>query len=71
MIRKVNKLARGMVGFGITTGVGSAVVGKIGGSTAAPMQSALGDMASYTPLMTSIGMGNILMGSIKPKKRSR
>lgn len=64
-------MAKGMVGFGVTTGIGSAVIGGIGGSTAPAMQSALGGMASYAPAITSIGMGTGLMNMVKTKRRRK
>ena len=69
MIKKATKMAKGLVGFGMMSGVGSAVIGGIGGSSAPAMQSAMGNLASYTPTITSMGMGNILMSGMKRKKR--
>ena len=71
MKNKATKLAKGLVGFGMMSGVGSAVIGGIGGSTAPAMQSAMGNLASYTPAIISIGMGNMLIGAMKPKRRRR
>ena len=64
-------MAKGMVGFGVTTGVGSAVIGGIGGSTAPTMQSAMGNLAGYAPAITSIGMGTGLMNMVKTKRRRK
>ena len=62
------KIARDVTGFGLTLGVGSTVVGAVGGSTGAYMQSQIGGLATYTPAIISLGMGTGMLRQIKKIK---
>ena len=74
MIKKAKKTARGLVGFGMTTGMGTAVIGKLGaGATGTYLQGQLGSsgISGYAPVMTSATMGMGMMNAIKQKKKRR
>lgn len=61
-----------LMASGVMLGVGSDVIGKVGGSTASDSQKALGNVAGYMPLMgTATGAGWALdeLGNLVKKKR--
>jgi len=59
-----------MVGTGITLGVGSSVLGSLGGSAANSAQSGLGKMSSAMPIMGSIYGAGMVMDSLDDLKKS-
>ena len=65
------KMARGLTGFGITTGIGSRVIGQVGGASSGYMQTQIGagGLAGYTPVITSLGMGQYLIGQVRRVKK--
>lgn len=73
MIKKARKTARGVVGFGLMTGAGSTVLGKIGGSTSTYMQGQLGSggLAGYAPMGIATGMGMGMMQETRKLRRKK
>jgi len=52
--------ALGLVGAGLVLGVGSSVLGKVGGSTATAAQGGLTTFASFTPVIAT-GIGSFIV----------
>ncbi len=74
----LNRGSRGIVVGGATLGIGSQVIGTIGGSTAPAAQSGLLAAASFLPVVgTAVGAGVVvrqldnLQESTKRKRRKR
>ena len=64
MRRRLSGLSRTAMGFvsgGAAMGIGSSVIGQVGGTTAADSQKALANVASFYPVMgTMAGAGAAL-----------
>jgi len=52
--------ALGLVGAGVVLGVGSSVVGSVGGATAASAQTGLTTVASFAPVIGT-GIGSFIV----------
>ena len=66
-MKKYIKIAKGAVGVAGITGVGAAVIGKLGGST-----TGLDTLSSMMPTAISAEMGGNILGSLKKYgRRSR
>lgn len=72
-----NNLALGTAKFGLTSTVGSAVVGQAGsqaGVNVTGVQSGLQTAVGFAPLGVTLGAGNILLKQVKtlsPKKKRK
>ncbi len=74
MVRKLKKQVKPFVQTAIGLGIGSVVVGKIGGSTAAASQAGLQTFSGFLPVAgTALGAGAALrsLSFLEPDKRRK
>jgi len=57
--------------FGLTLGVGSVVIGGVGGATAGFMQGQVSALGKYTPAVVSLGIGKGMLRQLRKVKRVR
>lgn len=67
-LSQLNKVAGGMIVGGIGMGVGSQLVGSVGGSSAPLVQKAIGNVAKAYPHIGTIASAGAVMGTMKKKK---
>ena len=67
-LSQLNRTVGGMVVGGIGMGVGSQLVGSIGGSSAPHVQKAIGNVAKAYPTIGTISGAGAVMGTLKKLK---
>jgi len=67
-LKELNQLAGGMIVGGIGMGVGSQLVGEVGGASAPHVQKALGNVAKAYPHIGTIAGAGAVLGTMKKKK---
>ena len=67
-LSQLNKTAGGMIVGGIGMGVGSQLVGSVGGSSAPFVQKAIGNVAKAYPTIGTISGAGAVMGTLKKLK---
>lgn len=74
MVKKLKKQIVPFIAAGVGLGVGSAVITKIGGSTAAGSTQGLQTVSSFAPVVgTALGAGAVVrsLSLLQPDKRVR
>ena len=66
IMSEVSGLAMGTVGASMTLGAGSAMIEKAGYTP-----YGVSTVASFVPVATTLGMGNIMMKRLKPNRRKK
>ena len=67
--KQITRASLGIVGSSISLGVGSQIVGKVGGPTAASGQKAIGVMARYQPTLAGIQGSGIVLKQLKKSNK--
>ena len=73
-MREYSRFGVGMAATGIGVGVGSQVVGEVGGAGAAGVQAGLGKITGAMPIVGSImasGMVVRSLGMLQPERKSK
>ena len=68
--KRMQNIASGYVGAGLTLGVGSAISSKLSPGLTG-VQAGYSSMARFMPMASSLAMGNLMLDKIRPRKRRK
>ena len=74
MVKKLKKQIPPFIATGVTLGAGSAIIGRMGGSTAAGVQGGLNTVSGFMPVVgTGLGAAAVVrtLDVIKPEKQKK